>query len=491
MVIPVEAVREAAALRLKHVPPATVIRVEAVLVTAVQSFLSIDFLRGLNVPAGQLFDPYLLRLVPNQLITVSQETGLVLEVCSFNSFNKLPPETIDLRHLTVVPGFVDVHVHFFLHSYSETSWADQVTKESLTERTVRATVHARKTLMAGYTSVRDLGTEGAEDADISLRKCLSGSEPLIPGPRYFTANRAIVSTGSYGPKSSLHMNKEGVEGAVGAEAADGSAECIRVVRRQIGAGADWIKIYADYPVRSRLTDVSPRLAGRSIATFNHDELKTLISTAHQSGVKIAAHAKTVPVMKDLLALGVDSIEHATELHTSAELVRAFANPKCRTVYVPTLAAVYSYSLLGGGSAATTAAWKSAQASFAAVLAQGLGNVAVACGGDTGVFPHGENALEMELMVRLGAPWEWVLRWGTLGGWECIASSGGDALDSEVRVGADDNDNTVPFGCVRPGWAADLLGLDGDLATDFAKTVRRVEFVMKAGRVYKQGGKQVI
>ncbi|KAK7052074.1 Amidohydro-rel domain-containing protein [Favolaschia claudopus] len=435
-----------------------------------------------RILAGQLFDPYLLELVPNQLITVSHQTGLVLHVCSFKAGDELPPETIDLRHLTVVPGFVDVHVHFFLHSYSETSWVDQVTKESLSERTVRATVHARKTLMAGYTSVRDLGTEGAEDADISLRKCLSGREPLIPGPRYFTANRAIVSTGSYGPKGSLHMNREGIEGVVGAEAADGTAECIRAVRKQIGAGADWIKIYADYPVRSRLTDVAPRLASRSIRTFNNDELKTLIDTAHQYDVRIAAHAKTAAVIKDLLDLGIDSIEHASDLHTSADLVRTLASPRCRTVYVPTLAAYHSLAARGGGSDA----WEASQASFAAVLAQGLGNVAIACGGDTGVFPHGENALEMELMERLGAPWEWVLRWGTLGGWECI--TGGTQI--AAAGAADSDDNAVPFGCIRAGWAADLVGLDGDLAADFAKTIRRVEFVMKAGTVYKQNGREV-
>ncbi|KAJ7779147.1 hypothetical protein B0H16DRAFT_806547 [Mycena metata] len=427
--------------------------------------------------AGQLFDPYLLQLVPNQLITVSRKTGLVLDVTTFSPslVSQLPPEAIDLRHLTVVPGFVDAHVHFFLHSYDETSWADQVTKESLAERTVRATVHARKTLMAGYTSVRDLGTEGAGDADISLRKCLSGPDPIISGPRYFTANRAIVSTGSYGPKNSIHMNTEGVEGVVGAEAADGPAECVRAVRRQIGAGADWIKIYADYPVRSRLTDVSPRLAGRPIATFNPDELKTLIDTAHQYGVKIAAHAKTTPVIKKLLELGIDSIEHGSELHTSPEAIRTLTSPHCRTVWVPTLAAYYSQ----GG-----AGWEAARRSFQAVLAAGLGKVAIACGGDTGVFPHGENALEMELMVCLGAPWEWVLRWGTLGGWECLGAS---TLDSDL----DGGDNSLRFGCVRAGWAADLVGLDGDLATDFAKTVRGVEFVMKGGRVYKQNGKEVV
>ncbi|KAJ7097555.1 hypothetical protein C8R44DRAFT_949044 [Mycena epipterygia] len=445
-----------------------------------------------RILAGRLFDPYLLQLVPNQFITISRKTGLVLDVGTFSpaSVEQMldDPDTIDLRHLTVVPGFVDAHVHFFLHSYSETSWQDQLTKESLTERTVRATVHARKTLMAGYTSVRDLGTEGAEDADIALRKCLSGQNPMIPGPRYFTANRAIVSTGSYGPKGSIHLNKEGVEGVVGAEAADGPAECIRAVRKQIGAGADWIKVCKNphqnedtlifhYPVRSRMTDVSPRLAGRSIATFNRDELKILIDTAHQYGAKIAAHAKTVPVIKDLLALGIDSIEHGSELHASAEAVSTLAGPGCSTVWVPTLAAYYTLAQRTGDPAA----WDAARKSFEAVVAAGLGRVALACGGDTGVFAHGENALEMELMVRLGAPWAWVLRWGTLGGWECL---GGDP-DS-----AQEGDNAVRFGCVRPGWAADLVGLDGDIDTEFAKTVRRVEFVMKGGRVYKQNGQEV-
>jgi imidazolonepropionase-like amidohydrolase len=190
----------------------------------------------------------------------------------------------------------------------------------------------------------------------------------------------------------------------------------------------------------------------------------------------------VLVIKDLLALGIDSIEHGSELHTSAQVVQTLAMPNCRTIFVPTLAAYYSLAQRGGGSAA----WEDAKASFEAVLAVGLGRVVLACGGDTGVFPHGENALEMELMVRLGAPWEWVLRWGTLGGWECI---GGDSGPDAALEAA--GDNAVPFGCVRTGWAADLVGLDGDLATDFAKTVRRVEFVMKAGRVYKQGGKEVI
>ncbi|KAF7313922.1 Amidohydro-rel domain-containing protein [Mycena chlorophos] len=437
-----------------------------------------------KILAGKLFDPNLRQLVPDQLITVCRATGVVLDVETFTS-SAVPallddPDTIDLRHLTLSPGFVDAHVHFFLHSYTETSWVDQVTKESLAERTVRATIHAKRTLMAGYTSVRDLGTEGAEDADIGLRKCLSGPNPLIPGPRYFTANRAIVSTGSYGPKSSVRVNQEGVEGIVGAEAADGTAECIRVVRKQIGAGADCIKIYADYPARSRLTDVAPRLGTRSIRCFSYDELKVLIDTAHQYNVNIAAHAKTPSVIKDLLALGIDTLEHASEISTSPEVIRTLASPTCRTVLVPTVAAYYSTSQRTGD----WSVWETVKKSFEAVLAAGLGNIAIACGGDTGVFSHGENALEMELMVRLGAPWEWVLRWGTLGGWECIGNR-------MTQDDLDGGDNAVPFGWIGRGWAADIVGLEGDLETDFAQTIRRVQFVMKRGRVYKLDGRETV
>src|ERR1700761_2068227 len=145
-----------------------------------------------------------------------------------------------------------------------------------------------------------------------------------------------------------------------------------------------------------MSDVSPGLARRSIATFSRDELKALIDTAHQYGVKIAAHAKTVPVIKNLLALGIDSIEHGSELGASPEIVRALASPACRTVWVPTLAAYYTIAQRTGDNGV----WETVMRSFAAVLAAGLGTVAIACGGDTGVFPHGENALEMELMVRL-------------------------------------------------------------------------------------------
>ncbi|KAF9225150.1 hypothetical protein BS17DRAFT_778215 [Gyrodon lividus] len=453
--------------------------------------------------AGKLFDPYSLDVLENQQITVSNESGLILDVSPYSGnpqseWRFTAANVIDLRMLTVLPGFVDTHVHFFLYPYSEASWEDQVTKESIAERAIRATVHAKRTLMAGFTAVRDLGTEGAGDADIALRKCLSSREALIPGPRYFCASRAIVPTGSYGPKSSLHVNQEGIDGITGAEVADGREECMKAVRRQIGAGADWIKIYADYRVRSRIFGVSTRPGRVSMNTFNYEELKTMIDTAHQYGVKVAAHATNKDTIMQLVQLSVDSIEHGYDI-ASGDLtasdqpcprksLRTLA--RSNTKWVPTLAAYFTTNQGSGGT------WERVAQTFKAALEEGLDNIA--CGGDTGVFAHGSNALEMSLMVRLGADWRKVLRWATLGGWECVRSmewegqKGKDRLASVGNLGEDPSivgDNEVPFGAVRRGFVADLIATSVDFATDFqgAVSAESIQFVMKGGKVYKRDG----
>lgn len=429
-----------------------------------------------QILAGQLFDPHKLQFLPNQVITISR--GLVLDVKNLSDV-ELAPDAIDLRHLTVLPGFVDVHVHLFLHSYEETSWDDQLTKESLVERVVRATVHARKTLMAGFTTVRDLGTEGAGDADLYLRKCMAGPNPIIHGPRYFVANRAIVCSGSYGPRSYINVHEDGREGVTGAQVVDGTVECIRAVRQQIGGGADWIKIYADYRTRSRMAPVAGHLSAKSIPTFNQEELKAMVDTAHSSGVKVAVHAQSTEAIRKLLPLGVDSIEHGHELGSDESLMRKLAFPpdtRTTTKWVPTLAVFYKSSLLSGSEET----WNEAMNTFKTALKIGMENIAV--GGDTGAFPHGENALEMKLMVRLGANWKKVLRWATLGGWECIRPMEWETLSST-------GDNTVRFGAVLPGWAADLVGVAGNLETDFEQTVDDVKFVMKGGKIFKRDGQE--
>ncbi|KAK7051468.1 hypothetical protein VNI00_004442 [Paramarasmius palmivorus] len=445
--------------------------------------------------AGALFDSKRGEFLHDQAITVDTTTGLIVDVQAITPeiLRAVDKEHIDLRQMTVLPGFVDVHVHMFLHSYAETSWDDQVTKESLAERTIRATVHARKTLMAGFTTVRDLGTEGAADADIALRKCLSGPNPIIPGPRYFCASRAIVASGSYGPKSMLYPSQEGVDGVTGAEVADGIDGCVKAVRRQIGAGADWVKIYADYKPRSRMAPVSSTVATRNITTFNRGELEAMVQTAHSYGVKAAAHAQTLQSFRNLLEVGIDSIEHSIANPIPEgdiiQLFRDWDTPRKSTIWVPTLAVYYkSKELAGGEDARTNAIWDQACRMFQRFLESGLETIA--CGGDTGAFSHGENALEMKLMVRLGADWKKVLKWGTLGGWECIRGIDWECY-SNVSPGIRPDDHDVQFGCIRPGWSADLVALEGNLEADFEATLDRVRFVMKAGKVYKNCGKEVV
>ncbi|KAI0640141.1 hypothetical protein C8Q77DRAFT_1214451 [Trametes polyzona] len=449
----------------------------------------IDRERVVKIYAGKLFDPDTMQLLPRRVVTVSPASGLVLDVQPYSDEDLRAvrfaedEDVLDLRAQTVLPGFVDAHVHMFLHPYAERSWDDQLTKESLVERTVRATVHARRTLMAGYTTVRDLGTEGAEDADMQLRKCLSGPDPLIPGPRYFCANRAIIASGSYGPRSNLHLHQDGVEGVTGAEFVDGEAECVKAVRRQVGAGADWIKVH-----------VSRKIAITDIQTFSSKELQVLASTARQLGVKIAAHAQTWRA--DLFPEngGVDTLEHGISFGPGDEMLDALK--QSRIIWVPTLSVFYTTD----AKKAPGGRWDRAASNFRRALAKGVTNIA--CGGDTGPFPHGDNALEMKLMVRLGADWRQVLRWATLGGWQCVRSAAWEGKGGEARLArvaelaeapAVVGDNEVPFGAIRRGFAADIVATRGDLEKDFESAVDRsnITFVMKGGKTVKWDGRELV
>ncbi|GJJ13487.1 hypothetical protein Clacol_007741 [Clathrus columnatus] len=443
----------------------------------------------IQILAGKLFDPIDLNYISHRLIVVCRQRGIITDVREFSKDEEdvllRQKNTIDLRGQTVFPGFVDAHVHFFLHPYSETSWDDQATRESVVERTVRAVTHAKRTLLAGFTAVRDLGTEGAGDADISLRKCLSGPDSLIPGPRYFCANRAIVTTGSYGPKGVHNMNKEGVDGITGAEAADGPSQCRQAVRRQVGAGADWIK--------SRMGRAAPKISSKAITTFLPDELRDIGDTVDQLGVKIAVHLnENITAKKLLKSITPNSIEHGTNLEYSE--LRELAQ---RGIFwVPTLAAYHSSAIRTGDASR----WESAQVAFKQGLR--LSNLKIACGGDTGVFPHGDNALEMKMMFRLGANPKNILRSATLYGWECIRGMQWEGNDGEERIKQLPNlredisvngDNDMPFGVIRPGWAADIIATKEDPEKDFEKaiTATNISFVMKNGIVYKLGGAEVV
>jgi imidazolonepropionase-like amidohydrolase len=353
--------------------------------------------------------------------------------------------TIDLPNTTLLPGLIDAHSHLFLHPYSEASWDDQVLKESLTLRIARAVAHAEQTLLAGFTTIRDLGTEGAADADVGVKQAID--QGIIPGPRVLTTTRAIVATGTYGPRRTAYAFSP----PQGAEEADGE-ELRRVIRSQIGRGADLIKLYGDYRTG---------LKGEARPTFSLDELRLAVSIAAESGRKVAVHATTDEGMRRAAEAGVATIEHGDD--GSAETFALMA--KRGVAWCPTLAATEAMARYSGwrkGLDTIPDAVKRKRATFAAARRSG---VRIASGSDVGVFAHGDNAIELELMVEYGM-------------------SPIDALKSATSIDAAVLGLEDQIGRIAPGLQADLIAVEGDPTKDIT-ALRRIKLVMKAGKIYKQ------
>ncbi|HYJ38203.1 MAG TPA: amidohydrolase family protein, partial [Chitinophagaceae bacterium] len=358
---------------------------------------------------------------------------------------KLPANTrvIELKGMTLLPGLIEGHSHLFLHPYNETKWEDQVLKESRAERTARAVNHARATLMAGFTTVRDLGTEGAMYDDVGLKQAIE--KGIIPGPRMIVSTKAIVTKGSYAPK----WDNPDIEVPQGAAEISGPEDLSREIRTQIGKGADFIKIYADYrwgPDK----DAYP--------TFTESDISLAVYITKSSGRQVVAHATSVEGMRRAIIGGVSTIEHGD--NGNEEIFKLMKEKKvalCATLAASDATAQYDGWKKGIDSVPIRIQQK--RKSFQSALKAG---VTICMGGDVGVYAHGDNAREMELMVEYGM--------------KPI-----DVLRSTTSINADVFGFGNTIGRIKKGLSADIIAVEGDPSVDI-KNIRKVRVVMKDGKI---------
>lgn len=355
-------------------------------------------------------------------------------------------QVFEMENSTLLPGLIEGHSHILLHPYNETTWNDQVLKESEAERVARAVNHVRNSLMAGVTTMRDLGSEGAGYADVGIRDSIN--KGIIPGPRLLVAGKAIVATGSYGPKG-FH---EGVDVPLGAQTADGYDDLVRVVRSQIGRNIDFVKVYADYRWGPN---------GTAQPSFTQSELQTIVEVTASSGRPVVVHAATAEAMKRAILAGVETIEHGDgATRETYKLMREHSVALC-----PTLAAGDAISQYGGwnkGVDPEPLRIAAKRKSFREALDAG---VTICFGGDVGVYPHGDNVRELEMMVDYGM--------------DAV-----DVLRSATSVNADIFHIGDKVGRIREGALADIIVVQGNPIADIS-ALRSIEVVIKDGDIVRQ------
>jgi len=352
---------------------------------------------------------------------------------------------VDLPGATIMPGMIEMHSHVLRHAYNEAPWNDQVLKEAEALRVARAVNHLKATLDSGFTTIRDLGTEGAGYADVGLKQAVA--QGIIPGPRMIVTGRAIVATGTYAPKGFSPA------WAVpqGAEEADGDS-LVRVVRDQAGKGADWIKVYGDYRAGPN---------GETVPTFSLEEMQLIVKTASSLNRPVVVHASTPEGMRRAALAGARTIEHGDG--GDANVFKLLASQG--VAFCPTLAAGDATSQYAGwkkGADPEPARIRQKRETFKLALAAG---VTMCAGSDVGVFPHGDSARELELMVAYGMT--------PLAALASVTSVNASLLGLDKQIGR-----------VASGLAADLIAVDGNPAADISAT-RKVTLVMKNGTVVRK------
>ena len=438
--------------------------------------------RKVVIHASLLFNPKTKSFESNITLEIDPETGLITSLTRRSS-SDVPPATTnskditthDLRHLTVTPGLVDAHTHIFLHPYSQTPALSQIRDESAPERIVRSIRHLRSALLAGYTTYRDLGTEGLGDADVGVRDAVNRG--LTPGPRLFVATEALASSGGYEARIENRLGGDlgtGVSVPRIADVCDGAEGVRAAVRRRLGAGADVIKVYADYRRRALRWPASswpgcaeicfPPTGGflggdrnPNLSMWCQEEMDEIVREAERGDAPVAAHCIRDDSVIQAASAGVTTVEHAATIGDEA----LAAMKKHGTIWVPTLS-VFELFL------------KEAMGTCLARVKKGWDmGMKIAAGGDTGAFAHGDNMREVELLIEAGIPVEDALTSATLHGWEACGGR---------RAGR-------KFGWLEEGCAADIVAFDGDPRGDVG-ALRRVVFVMKDGKEYKVQGDPV-
>jgi imidazolonepropionase-like amidohydrolase len=371
--------------------------------------------------------------------------------------SKMPADVkvIDLSHATVLPGLIDSHTHIFLQGEdpAQGGYDANILKQPLSFRAARATVSARRALEEGFTTLRDVETEGAGYGDVGIKQAIEGG--YIPGPRLFVSTRAISTTGGYpleGYAPELEMPK-------GAQIIDGPVEARKAAREQLDHGADWIKVYMTH--RSWVGKNGELV---SQPTLTVEELRAIVDEAHGWTKKVACHAYNGIGLQRALDGGCDSIEHGLEI-TDAQIAQMV---KQGTWYCPTLSAYYT----DWGPPDTPAGRRDRKRaavhiqSFQKAMKSG---VKIAFGTDIGGIPWTEPmAQEFLRMVEFGM-------------------SPMDAIKSATSRAAEMLDMEGQIGVIAPGAYADVIAVNGDPVREI-KVLESVQFVMKDGNVFKSEGK---